>query len=140
MLLQAAGLLILASLATSDCGARTIVKVNELAQSIHSNPDQEKYPEKTSCEWLLQGIGRAATRVMGKFTLVFLLAKSNATIYLRFNSYDTECSYDFTFVYDGWSHASTLLAALSGDTLPDVIQSSSSQVGNGYKQWVCSAL
>ena len=37
---------------------------------------------------------------------------------MDFTRIETECSYDFVFVYDGDSYNSTKLASVSGDTLP----------------------
>lgn len=36
---------------------------------------------------------------------------------LQFLKFDTECSWDYVFVYDGSSYQAPLLAALSGSTL-----------------------
>lgn len=41
---------------------------------------------------------------------------------------DTECTYDYLFVYDGDSYQSPLLASLSGNTLPQPIEAKSGKV------------
>ena len=49
-------------------------------------------------------------------------------IMLSFSSFATECSYDFVTVYDGNSHQSPVIAALSGDFVPSTIMAESGQV------------
>lgn len=41
---------------------------------------------------------------------------------------ETECTYDYLFVYDGDSYQSPLLASLSGNTLPQPIEAKSGKV------------
>ena len=41
---------------------------------------------------------------------------------------DTECTYDYLFVYDGDSYQSPLLASLSGNTLPEPMEAKSGKV------------
>ena len=41
---------------------------------------------------------------------------------------ETECSYDYLFVYDGNSYSSPLLGSYSGETLPDRILAASGYV------------
>lgn len=41
---------------------------------------------------------------------------------------DTECTYDYLFVYDGDSYQSPLIASLSGNTLPQPIEAKSGKV------------
>lgn len=43
---------------------------------------------------------------------------------------DTECTYDYLFVYDGDSYQSPLLASPSGNTLPQPIEAKSGKVSN----------
>lgn len=45
-------------------------------------------------------------------------APGPARITLAFQHFETECQYDYVFVYDGPSHNSTLIAALSGGRVP----------------------
>lgn len=47
---------------------------------------------------------------------------------LNFTFMDTECTYDYLFVYDGDSYQSPLLASLSGNTLPQPIEAKSGKV------------
>lgn len=59
-----------------------------------------------------------------------LAAPSNShRIVLNFTFMDTECTYDYLFVYDGDSYQSPLLASLSGKTLPQPIEAKSGKVG-----------
>nr|XP_014339547.1 PREDICTED: multiple epidermal growth factor-like domains protein 8 [Latimeria chalumnae] len=53
---------------------------------------------------------------------------SNYRIILTFTFMETECTYDYLFVYDGDSKSSPLLASLSGNTLPEPIEVTSSKV------------
>lgn len=41
---------------------------------------------------------------------------------------ETECTYDYLFVYDGDSYQSPLLASLSGKTMPQPIEAKSGKV------------
>lgn len=50
-------------------------------------------------------------------------------ILLDFLFLDTECTYDYLFVYDGDSPRGPLLASLSGSTRPPPIEASSGKVG-----------
>lgn len=50
-------------------------------------------------------------------------------ILLDFLFLDTECTYDYLFVYDGDSPRGLLLASLSGSTRPPPIEASSGKVG-----------
>lgn len=60
-----------------------------------------------------------------------LAAPSNShRIVLNFTFMDTECTYDYLFVYDGDSYQSPLLASLSGKTLPQPIEAKSGKVGS----------
>lgn len=47
---------------------------------------------------------------------------------LNFTFMETECTYDYLFVYDGDSYQSPLLASLSGTTLPQPIEAKSGKV------------
>lgn len=57
-------------------------------------------------------------------------------ILLDFLFLDTECTYDYLFVYDGDSPRGPLLASLSGSTRPLPIEASSGKVG-GARLWGC---
>lgn len=52
-------------------------------------------------------------------------------ILLDFLFLDTECTYDYLFVYDGDSPQGPLLASLSGSTRPPPIEASSGKVSGG---------
>lgn len=56
------------------------------------------------------------------------VAEPGKFINLNFDSFATECDYDFLYVYDGESCSSRLIGAFSGTTLPDVISASSGHV------------
>lgn len=67
--------------------------------------------------------------VIALHILFFLLApSSNHRIVLNFTFMDTECTYDYLFVYDGDSYQSPLLASLSGNTLPQPMEAKSGKV------------
>ncbi|XP_071957536.1 multiple epidermal growth factor-like domains protein 8 [Antedon mediterranea] len=61
------------------------------------------YSSNHQCEWLIQA------------------PTNNSKIVLEFSSFETECSYDFIFVFDGDSHSSPLIASLSGNYISDVV-------------------
>uniref|UniRef100_H3CRZ5 Multiple EGF-like-domains 8 n=1 Tax=Tetraodon nigroviridis TaxID=99883 RepID=H3CRZ5_TETNG len=68
------------------------------------------YSVNGNCEWLIK-------------------APSNShRIVLNFTFMDTECTYDYLFVYDGDSYQSPLLASLSGNTLPQPIEAKSGKM------------
>uniref|UniRef100_A0AAV2MAJ1 Uncharacterized protein n=1 Tax=Knipowitschia caucasica TaxID=637954 RepID=A0AAV2MAJ1_KNICA len=68
------------------------------------------YSVNGNCEWLIT-------------------ASSNShRIVLNFTFMDTECTYDYLFVYDGDSYQSPLLASLSGNTLPQPIEAKSGKM------------
>eukprot|EP00057_Strongylocentrotus_purpuratus_P028165 XP_011682639.1 PREDICTED: putative protein tag-53 [Strongylocentrotus purpuratus] len=49
-------------------------------------------------------------------------------IMLTFTKFATECGYDFVSVYDGNSHQSPMIAALSGDSIPSTLLAESGQM------------
>lgn len=61
------------------------------------------YTNFSRCEWLIDAGG------------------TNKSIVLEFRKMDTECSYDFLFIFDGHSYNSKLLASVSGNTDPEPI-------------------
>ncbi|XP_011483811.1 multiple epidermal growth factor-like domains protein 8 [Oryzias latipes] len=68
------------------------------------------YSVNGNCEWLIK-------------------APSNShRIVLNFTFMDTECTYDYLFIYDGDSYQSPLLASLSGNTLPQPIEAKSGKM------------
>lgn len=61
---------------------------------------------------------------------MFLAPSNSHRIVLNFTFMDTECTYDYLFVYDGDSYQSPLLASLSGNTLPQPIEAKSGKVSH----------
>uniref|UniRef100_A0A8C4SXY5 Multiple EGF like domains 8 n=1 Tax=Erpetoichthys calabaricus TaxID=27687 RepID=A0A8C4SXY5_ERPCA len=59
---------------------------------------------------------------------VFAAPSSRYRIVLTFTFMETECTYDYLFIYDGDSYSSPLLASLSGSTLPEVIEARSGKM------------
>ena len=60
--------------------------------------------------------------------LFHLATGSNQYITLDFISMETECAYDYLFIYDGNSYSSPLLGSFSGGTLPDRVLATSGYV------------
>lgn len=100
-----------------------------------------------NCEWLIKG---GENVFLSLFFVVFcdcskwylsnsssLPAPSNShRIVLNFTFMDTECTYDYLFVYDGDSYQSPLLASLSGNTVPQPIEAKSGKVTKKrYHSW-----
>lgn len=67
---------------------------------LQSNPDQAAYGTNLTCEWLIN-------------------STTDSVIILDFDTFDTECGFDFVYVYDddGFD-PNTVLVAQSGNTLP----------------------
>ncbi|KYO40876.1 hypothetical protein Y1Q_0004213 [Alligator mississippiensis] len=68
------------------------------------------YSVNGNCEWLIEA------------------PSLQHRILLTFTFMDTECTYDYLFVYDGDSPRSPLLASLSGSTLPPPIEATSGKM------------
>ncbi|XP_067304723.1 multiple epidermal growth factor-like domains protein 8 [Pseudorasbora parva] len=68
------------------------------------------YSVNGNCEWLIKAPSR------------------NHRIVLNFTFMETECTYDYLFVYDGDSYQSPLLASLSGNNLPQPIEAKSGKM------------
>ncbi|XP_017559477.1 multiple epidermal growth factor-like domains protein 8 isoform X2 [Pygocentrus nattereri] len=68
------------------------------------------YSVNGNCEWLITA------------------PSSNYYIVLNFTFMETECTYDYLFIYDGDSYQSPLLASLSGTTLPQPIEAKSGKM------------
>lgn len=49
-------------------------------------------------------------------------------ISLEFTEMDTECSYDYLFIFDGLSYSAPMLGSFSGDSLPYKVLASSGYV------------
>ncbi|XP_054760930.2 multiple epidermal growth factor-like domains protein 8 [Lytechinus pictus] len=79
-------------------------------QGFISDHPNESYPISTECEWLIQA------------------PNSDMKIMLTFSKFATECGYDFVSVYDGNSHQSPMIAALSGDSIPSTLMAESGQM------------
>lgn len=59
------------------------------------------------------------------FLFMFLANSTNQFITLEFKTLNTECSYDYVFVYDGDSFNSPLLGSFSGKNIPQSVLASS---------------
>ncbi|XP_059693802.1 multiple epidermal growth factor-like domains protein 8, partial [Haemorhous mexicanus] len=68
------------------------------------------YSVNGNCEWLIEA------------------PSPRHRILLTFTFMDTECTYDYLFVYDGGSTRSRLLAALSGSSLPAPLEATSGKM------------
>ncbi|XP_078507442.1 multiple epidermal growth factor-like domains protein 8 isoform X2 [Lissotriton helveticus] len=68
------------------------------------------YSVNGNCEWLIKA------------------PSSSYRVILTFLFMDTECTYDYLFIYDGDSYSSPLLASLSGSTVPPVIEATSGKM------------
>ncbi|XP_067832979.1 multiple epidermal growth factor-like domains protein 8 [Heptranchias perlo] len=68
------------------------------------------YSVNGNCEWLIRA------------------PNSSFRIVLTFMFLDTECTYDYLFIYDGDSYSSPLLASLSGNSLPEPIEAQSGKM------------
>uniref|UniRef100_A0A8C6NK18 Multiple EGF like domains 8 n=1 Tax=Nothobranchius furzeri TaxID=105023 RepID=A0A8C6NK18_NOTFU len=68
------------------------------------------YSVNGNCEWLIKA------------------PSSTHRIVLNFTHMETECTYDYLFVYDGDSYQSPLLASLSGNSLPEPIEATSGKM------------
>lgn len=76
---------------------------------------------------------------------MFSAPSNSHRIVLNFTFMETECTYDYLFVYDGDSYQSPLLASLSGKTMPQPIEAKSGKVfmeelvkrnKNPLKRWI----
>ena len=96
-------LLLLAYLISDTNGQETCDKsrliLNQTHGFIMDGVANINYTQNTHCEWLIQ-------------------APKNDFITLKFHQMDTECGYDYVFVYDGNSMSEKLLASYSGKSLP----------------------
>uniref|UniRef100_A0AAX7TXQ6 Multiple EGF-like-domains 8 n=1 Tax=Astatotilapia calliptera TaxID=8154 RepID=A0AAX7TXQ6_ASTCA len=68
------------------------------------------YSVNGNCEWLIKA------------------PNNSHRIVLNFTFMNTECTYDYLFVYDGDSYQSPLLASLSGHTLPQPVEAKSGKM------------
>ncbi|KAG8543384.1 hypothetical protein GDO81_024805 [Engystomops pustulosus] len=95
------------SAASGDCkGQRTVLRT--FPGFVSDGPGN--YSVNGNCEWLIEA------------------PNSNYRVLLRFLFMDTECTYDYLFVYDGDSYSDRLLASLSGSSLPPTLEATSGKV------------
>ncbi|ETE63664.1 hypothetical protein L345_10570, partial [Ophiophagus hannah] len=90
----------------ADSGRREVL----LSASGYVTDGPGNYSVNGNCEWLVEA------------------PSSSYRILLTFMFMDTECTYDYLFIYDGDSPSSPLLASLSGSTLPPTIEATSGKV------------
>ncbi|XP_035278041.1 multiple epidermal growth factor-like domains protein 8 isoform X2 [Anguilla anguilla] len=76
----------------------------------HVTDGMGNYSVNGNCEWLIKA------------------PSSSYSIVLNFTFMETECTYDYLFVYDGDSYDSPLLASLTGTTLPQPIEAKSGKM------------
>ncbi|XP_067940520.1 multiple epidermal growth factor-like domains protein 8 [Watersipora subatra] len=69
----------------------------------------DDYGENLYCQWLIKG-------------------DASKYVNIHFESFLTECDYDYLYIYDGDSFSSPLLGVYSGATLPDAISAQSGSV------------
>ena len=72
------------------------------------------YTQNTHCEWLIKA------------------NNSEDFISLEFLQLDTECGYDYVFVYDGDSMGGQLLGSFSGKVIPSTIVAKSGKFENEF--------
>ena len=60
--------------------------------------------------------------------LLYVSGGLNKFISLNFTKMNTECSYDYLFIYDGNSYNNTLLATYSGQAIPHPVLATSGYV------------
>ncbi|XP_070550058.1 multiple epidermal growth factor-like domains protein 8 [Ptychodera flava] len=84
----------------ASCHGRTVITG---VYSGHISDGDGKYPQDAYCEW----------RIISPDT--------RAKIVLQFTSFDTECTYDFLFLYDGNSFDSPLIGSFSGNSTPEAV-------------------
>ncbi|KAM8927354.1 multiple epidermal growth factor-like domains protein 8 [Pelodytes ibericus] len=101
-------LLTLVHKATSgDCkGQRTVLR--NAPGYVSDGPGN--YSVNGNCEWLIEA------------------PSSGYRVLLSFLFMDTECTYDYLFVYDGDSYSDRLLASLSGSSLPPTLEATSGKM------------
>ncbi|XP_075440531.1 multiple epidermal growth factor-like domains protein 8 [Ascaphus truei] len=104
------GLLVLVTIrraASGDCkGQRTALR--SAPGYVSDGPGN--YSVNGNCEWLIEA------------------PSSSYRVLLSFLFMDTECTYDYLFVYDGDSYSDRLLASLSGSSLPPTLEATSGKM------------
>ncbi|XP_077312743.1 multiple epidermal growth factor-like domains protein 8 [Lithobates pipiens] len=92
---------------SGDCkGHRTVLR--SVPGFVSDGPGN--YSVNGNCEWLIEA------------------PNSNYRVLLRFLFMETECTYDYLFVYDGDSYSDPLLASLSGSSLPPTLEATSGKM------------
>uniref|UniRef100_S4R8P8 Multiple EGF-like-domains 8 n=1 Tax=Petromyzon marinus TaxID=7757 RepID=S4R8P8_PETMA len=99
-----------------DCRGKRLV-LNGTHGEVTDGPGN--YSANGNCEWLITA------------------PSQGDHIVLKLRAIETECSYDFLFIYDGDSYSSPLIASLSGNTLPDAIVARSGKVSFRTHQYKC---
>ncbi|XP_052224268.1 multiple epidermal growth factor-like domains protein 8 [Dreissena polymorpha] len=97
------------SVCNGSCKHGRTILTNETGV-ISDGENTTTYPSYARCEWLIDA------------------KHPNKSIYLEFEFIDTECSYDFLFVFDGDSYLSPTLASLSGQHRPGPIVAKSGKM------------
>ncbi|KAH3799783.1 hypothetical protein DPMN_153399 [Dreissena polymorpha] len=97
------------SMCNGSCKHGRTILTNETGV-ISDGENTTTYPSYARCEWLIDA------------------KHPNKSIYLEFEFLDTECSYDFLFVFDGDSYLSPTLASLSGQHRPGPIVAKSGKM------------
>lgn len=75
---------------------------------------------------------RAKSRWHFSHVLCVQAPSNNHRIVLNFTFMDTECTYDYLFVYDGDSYQNPLVASLSGNTVPQPMEAKSGKVSGRH--------
>ncbi|XP_063293259.1 multiple epidermal growth factor-like domains protein 8 [Pelobates fuscus] len=92
---------------SGDCkGQRTVLR--SAPGYVSDGPGN--YSVNGNCEWLIEA------------------PSSSYRVLLSFLFMDTECTYDYLFVYDGDSYSDRLLASLSGSSLPPTLEATSGKM------------
>ena len=89
------------------CSGNTIL--NECSGEFDDGSGNNNYSNNTDCTWLIQ-------------------VEEDSTIFLAFNSFNTESCCDVLFIYDGPNSNAPLIGEYRGDISPDVILSSSNEL------------
>ncbi|XP_077985026.1 multiple epidermal growth factor-like domains protein 8 [Glandiceps talaboti] len=84
----------------ATCNGRTVFVDTWSGEISDGNAN---YPEDSYCEWRI------------------IAPDPQAKIVLKFSDFETECTYDFLFIYDGNSYDSPLIASFSGNTVPETV-------------------
>ena len=98
------------------------------------------YQSTAKIDWIFQkSINWNALYIL-RSSLFLLAPQKNQTITATFTEFGTECSFDFLYVFDGGSYKSPLLGRFTGNNLPDIITSTSSEVSYPNLQPKCNGI